>query len=92
FFVFTILISGFLFAQTTYLSIKMNQSTQEVVQLHDQLETMKEKVNSQGQLDTFCRYFLTNFYSKESDKEVYQEKNKVFLSNRLIDQLSPTET
>ncbi|HHJ5066884.1 TPA: hypothetical protein ACQK1M_002007 [Enterococcus hirae] len=92
FLVFTLLISGILLAQTTYFSIKMNQSTQEVVQLHDQLETMKEKVNSQGQLDTFCRYFLTNFYSKESNKEVYQEKNKVFISNQLIDQLSPTET
>ncbi|EPI26417.1 hypothetical protein [Enterococcus faecium] len=86
------LVAGFLLAQTTYFSIKMNQSTQKIVQLHDQLETMKEKVNSQGQLDTFCRYFLTNFYSKESDKELYQEKNKVFLSNQLIDQLSPTET
>ena len=92
FLVFITLVAGLLLAQTTYFSIKMNQSTQKIVQIHDQLETMKEKVNSQGQLDTFCRYFLTNFYSKESDKEVYQEKNKVFLSNRLIDQLSPTET
>ncbi|MGL9796348.1 hypothetical protein [Enterococcus sp. DIV1283b] len=92
FLISTILISGILFAQTTYFSIKMNQSTQEIVQLHDQLETMKENLDSQGQLDTFCRYFLTNFYSKESDKEVYQEKNKVFLSNQLIDQISPNET
>ena len=92
FLVFITLVAGLLLVQTTYFSIKMNQSTQEIVQLHDQLETMQEKVNSQGQLDTFCRYFLTNFYSKESDKEVYQDKNKVFLSNQLIDQLSPTET
>lgn len=87
-----LLIIGFLLTQTAYFLLKTNQSTQEITKLHDQLEIMEERVNSQGQLDTFCRYFLTNFYSKESDEEEYQEKNKVFLSNQLIDQISPTET
>lgn len=53
-------------------------------------EALVYQVNTKDQVDIFGRYFLTNFYSLETDEEKFKEKNQSFLSEELINELTVT--
>ena len=51
-------------------------------------ETLVYQVTTKDQVDIFGRYFLTNFYSLETNEEKFNEKNRSFLSEELVENLS----
>ncbi|OTO02233.1 hypothetical protein [Enterococcus sp. 5B3_DIV0040] len=53
--------------------------------------SLEHQVQSQGKLETFSRYFLTNYYTGTTEKEQVQEKVRRFVSEELLDQISGQE-
>ncbi|WP_368264619.1 hypothetical protein [Enterococcus innesii] len=50
------------------------------------------QIEKQSKMDTFSRYFLTNYYTGTTEKEQVQEKVRRFVSEELLDQISGQET
>ncbi|HFD1635373.1 TPA: hypothetical protein QFF48_001634 [Enterococcus faecium] len=52
------------------------------------IQAIERRLDTKDQVDIFSRYFLTNFYSYETEEEAYKEKNHLFLDEKLLEDLS----
>ncbi|MET1995585.1 hypothetical protein [Enterococcus faecium] len=59
-----------------------------ITKVSTEKEALVYQVNTKDQVDIFGRYFLTNFYSLETNKEKFKEKNQSFLSEELVNELT----
>ncbi|EMF0203294.1 hypothetical protein NXK88_002545 [Enterococcus hirae] len=86
---FIVVVSCGLFIMQLSTNRQLRQLTQKEHQLQERVEMAEEITTKQPQIDTFSRYFITNFYSGEMEEERYMKKLQSFLTKKVAKQISP---
>lgn len=68
---------------------EIEQLTKKEHQLQERIAFAEELATKQPQIDTFSRYFITNYYSGEMAEERYRKKLQSFLTEKVAKQISP---
>ncbi|OTO03228.1 hypothetical protein [Enterococcus sp. 5B3_DIV0040] len=66
------------------VSVHCYRTSQEIAQLTVENNEQAHQIENQTKIDTFSRYFLTNYYTGTKEKEQVQEKVRRFVSDTLL--------
>lgn len=81
--VFLLFIGGYI-GKSIQSQPSNNSEIQE--QLSDQLNNLEQQVQQKAKIDTFSRFFLTNYYTGTEEDEEVQEKIKRFVDEEALDE------
>ncbi|XUD31259.1 hypothetical protein IGJ01_000924 [Enterococcus sp. AZ089] len=86
---FIVVVSCGLFIMQLSTQRELEQLTKKEHQLQERIAFAEELAARQPQIDTFSRYFITNYYSGEMEEERYRKKLQSFLAEKVAKQISP---
>ena len=74
-----LLMSGFLLGKTNSTPYQEKE-----LEVKKELNTLTEQVNDQNKVETFTRFFLTNYYSGKTDAKTRQAVLKKFVKKEIL--------
>ncbi|MEW4403881.1 hypothetical protein AB1I62_09215 [Enterococcus sp. AN402] len=81
----------FLLLGTFYLGKSVQSEPKIPSEVSEQLNNLEKQVQQQPQIDTFSRYFLTNYYTGITEGEKVQERINRFVDKGLLKDVSGTD-
>ncbi|NBA54952.1 hypothetical protein [Enterococcus hirae] len=84
-FLFVLLLTGFYFGKSVQSEPKLPSKVSE------QLNNLENQVQQQTKIDTFSRFFLSNYYTGTKEEDKVQEKIKRFVDKEILKEFQGTE-
>lgn len=82
-------IGGFLIGQST--TGEKSVAVESMDQLEKKVNALEDQLAVTGQLDTFSRFFITNYFSGKKDELQFHDQVKPFVDKELLQEIKPTQ-